>query len=88
MIRLSLSAAHNPNANGKIERGDGPIVKALAKACKGHTKDWLKVLSYALWADRTTTAQCKVNVDKTHTSQKPVMLMEEKILTWTMLPWE
>ena len=68
MIRLSLSAAHNPNANGKIEREHGPIVKALEKACKGQTKDWPKVLSYAPWADKTTTAQCKVHVDRAHTS--------------------
>ena len=47
MIRLSLSAAHNPNADSKIERGDGPIVKLFVKACKGHTRDRLKVLSYA-----------------------------------------
>ena len=81
MIRLSLSAAHNPNADSKIERGDGPIVKVLVKACKGHTRDRLQVLSYALWADRITTAQCKVHVDKAHTSQKPIMSIEEKILT-------
>ena len=31
--------AYNPEANGKIERGHGPIVKALAKACKGRVSD-------------------------------------------------
>ena len=40
-------------ANGKIERGHEPIIKALAKACKGRASDWPKVLPYALWADKT-----------------------------------
>ena len=53
-IRLSLTAAYNPEANGKIERGHGPIVKALTKACKGRVSDWPKNLPYALCADRTT----------------------------------
>ena len=53
-IQLSLTMTYNPEANGKIERGHGPIVKALAKACKGRISDWPKNLPYALWADRTT----------------------------------
>ena len=28
-VKLSLTNAYNPEANGKIERGHGPIVKAL-----------------------------------------------------------
>ena len=32
-FRLTLTTAYNPEANGKIERGHSPIVKALAKAC-------------------------------------------------------
>ena len=34
-VRLTLTTAYNPEANGKIERGHSPIVKALVKACDG-----------------------------------------------------
>ena len=34
-VKLSLTTAYNPEANGKIERGHGPIVKALVRACEG-----------------------------------------------------
>ena len=32
-VWLTLTTTYNPEANGKIERGHSPIVKALAKAC-------------------------------------------------------
>jgi hypothetical protein len=32
-IKLSLTIAYNLEANGKVERGHSPIVKALVKAC-------------------------------------------------------
>ena len=50
----TLTIAYNPEANGKIERGHSPIVKALAKACDGRVKNWPQMLPYALWVDRTT----------------------------------
>ena len=53
-VRLTLTTAYNPEANGKIERGHSPIVKALVKACDGRVKDCPQMLPYALWADRTT----------------------------------
>ena len=34
-IRLSLTPAYNPKANGKVEHGHGPIVKSLMKGCDG-----------------------------------------------------
>ena len=34
-VKLSLTTAYNPEANGKVERGHGPIVKALVQACGG-----------------------------------------------------
>ena len=30
-VKLSLTTAYNPEANGKVERGHGPIVKALVR---------------------------------------------------------
>ena len=53
-VRLTLTTTYNPEANGKIERGHSPIIKALAKACDGRVKDWPQMLPYALWADWTT----------------------------------
>ena len=88
-IRLSLTTAYNPEANGKIERGHGPIVKALAKACKGRVSDWPKNLPYALWADRTTHSTVTGYMPaELITGQKPIMPIEEKITTWAVLPWE
>jgi hypothetical protein len=34
-VKLSLITAYNPEANGKVERGHRPIVKALVQACGG-----------------------------------------------------
>ena len=53
-VKLSLTIAYNPEANGKIERGHGPIVKAIVRACNGRVDNWPRLLPYALWADRTT----------------------------------
>ena len=39
-VRLTLTTTYNPEANGKIERGHSPIIKALAKACNRRVKDW------------------------------------------------
>jgi hypothetical protein len=36
-VKLSLTTAYNPEANGKVERGHGPIVKALVKPCQKRT---------------------------------------------------
>ena len=34
-VKLSLTTSYNPEENGKIEQGHGPIVKALVRACNG-----------------------------------------------------
>ena len=52
-VSLSLTAAYNPEANGKVECGHGSIVKALVRACGGQVGNWPRLLPYALWADRT-----------------------------------
>jgi hypothetical protein len=36
-IKLNLTTAYNPEANGKSEQGHPPIVNALVKSCKGKT---------------------------------------------------
>lgn len=88
-IKLSLTTAYNPEANGKSERGHSPIVKALVKACKGKVFDWPKLLPFALWADRTThsTVTGYMPAELMY-GQKPVMPIEEVVPTWSVLPWE
>ena len=67
-VKLALTTAYNPEGNGKSERGHSPIVKALAKACRGNVKEWPRFLPYALWADRMThnvtkyMPACRANV--------------------------
>jgi transposase InsO family protein len=34
-VKLSLTTAYNSEANGKVERRHGPIVKALVRVCEG-----------------------------------------------------
>ena len=34
-VKLSLTTAYNPEANGKVERRHKPIIKALVRACGG-----------------------------------------------------
>ena len=50
---MTLPTSYNSEANGKIEQGHSPIVKAIAKACHGKVKNWSQMLPYAIWADRT-----------------------------------
>ena len=47
-VKLSLTTTYNPEANGKVERGHGPIVKALVRACGGQVGNWPRLLPYAL----------------------------------------
>ena len=82
-VKLSLTTAYNPEANGKIERGHGPIVKALVRACEGRIGDWPRLLPYALWADRTTHSSVTgyMPVELMY-GQKPIMPIERTIASW------
>ena len=53
-VKLSLTTAYNPEADGKVECGHGPIVKVLVRAWGSQVRIWPRLLPYALWADRTT----------------------------------
>ena len=78
-VKLSLTIAYNPEANGKVERGHGPIVKALVRACGDQVGNWLRLLPYALWADRTTHSSVTgYMLAKLMFGQKPIMPMEER----------
>ena len=88
-IRLSLTTAYNPEANGKIERGHSPIIRALIKACDGKVREWPTLLPYALWADRTTHSSVTGFMPaELMLGQKPIMPTEEDLITWATLPWE
>lgn len=88
-VKLALTTAYNPEANGKSERGHSPIVKALVKACDGRMFEWPRLLPYALWADRTTHSTVTGYMPaELMFGQKPVMPIEEVVPTWNVLPWE
>ena len=88
-VKLSLTTAYNPEANGKIERGHGPIVKAIVRACDGRVVNWPRLLPYTLWADRTThSSVIGFMPAELMYGQKPVMPIEETITSWVAMPWE
>ena len=76
-VKLSLTTAYNPEANGKIERGHGPIVKSIVRACEGRVGNWPRLLPYALWADRTTHSSVIGYIPaELMFGQKPIMPVE------------
>ena len=88
-VRLTLTIAYNPEANGKIEWGHSPIVKELVKCCNANTKNWPLLLTYALWADRTTHSSVTGFMPaELMTGQTPVMPTEAAIAAWGTLPWK
>ena len=82
-VKLSLTTAYNPESNGKVERGHGPIVKALVQACGGQVGNWPRLLPYVLWADRTThNSVTGFMLTEIMYWQKPIMPMERAISSW------
>ena len=64
-------------------------MKALAKSCDKKVKLWPHMLTYALWADRTTHSFVTGYMPAEFmTGQAPVMPTEIAIATWTMLLWK
>ena len=50
---------------------------------------WPQILSYALWADRTTQSSMTGYMPaKLMIGEPLVMPTETTIVTWTMLPWK
>jgi hypothetical protein len=82
-VKLSLTMAYNPEANGKVERGHGPIVKALVQACGDQVGSWPRLLPYALWADRTMHSSVTGFMPvKLMYGQKSIMPTEQTISSW------
>jgi hypothetical protein len=87
-VKLSLTTAYNPEANWKVERGHGPIVKALVRACDGQVGNWPRLLPYALWVDRTTHSSVTGFMPtELMYGQKPIMPTEDTIASWAALEW-
>ena len=88
-VRLKLTTAYNPEANGKSEQGHPPIINALVKACKGKPKQWPRLLPFALWADRTTHSTITGYMPiELMLGQKPIMPAEDLVPTWVFLDWK
>ena len=80
-VKLALTTAYNPEANGKSERGHSPIVHTLVKTCNGKVFDWPKLWPCALWANRTTHNMVMgYQPAELMYVKKPVMPIEEMIL--------
>jgi hypothetical protein len=88
-VRLRLTTAYNPEANGKSEKGHPPIINALVKACKGKPKQWPRLLPFVLWADRTTHSMVTGYMPiELLLDQKPIMPAEDLVPTWVFLEWK
>jgi hypothetical protein len=88
-IKLSLTTTYNPEANKKVERGHGLIMKALVKACQGKVSEWPCLLPFALWADRMTHSLVIGYMSAELTfGQKLIMPIEHSIMSWLALPWQ
>jgi hypothetical protein len=88
-IRLKLTTAYNPEANGKSERGHPPIVNALVKACQGNPFRWPDLLPLALMSDRMTCSSVTgfppVELASGHL---PLMPIEEDVCSWRTIEWK
>ena len=88
-VKLSLTTTYNPEENGKVERGHGPIVKALVRACGGQVGNRPQLLPYALWADQTTHSSVTgFMAAKLMFGQKPIMPTERTISSWATVDWK
>ena len=87
-VVASLTTTKNPEANEKVGRGHGPIVKAIVRACNGRVGIWPRILPYALWADRTTHSSVIGYMPaKLIFKQEAIMLVERTIASWMAADW-
>lgn len=85
-VKLKLTTAYNLEANGKSERGHSFIINALVKARKWKTKRCPRVLSFALWADKTTYITVTGYMPtELILGQKSIMSAEHSMTTWVFL---
>ena len=53
-VKLSLITTYNTEVNRMVDWGHRTIVKAIVRVCDGRVGNWLRLLPYVLWVDRTT----------------------------------
>lgn len=88
-IRLKLTTAYNPEANGKSERGHPPIVNALVKACHGKPSLWPDLLPLALMANRITCSSITGFPPADLVSgHLPLMPIEKDVYSWRTIGWK
>ena len=88
-IKLKLTAAYNPEGNGKSERGHQSIVSALVKACKGRISLWPNYLPLALMASRLTCSSVTGYAPaELVNGQLPLMPVEEDLSSWRTIEWK
>jgi hypothetical protein len=81
-IKLSLTTMYNPEANGKVQHGYGPSVKALVKPYQGKVGEWPHLLPFALWTNRTThSSVTRYMPAELIFGQKPIMPIEQNIVS-------
>jgi hypothetical protein len=79
-VELSLTTTYNPEANGKVQCGHGPIIKALVRPCEDQVGSWPRLLPYPLWVDRTTHSSVTGFMPaELMYGQKPIMPTEQTI---------
>jgi hypothetical protein len=87
-IKLNLTTAYNPKANGKSESGHPSIVNALVKACNGKTHWWPDLLLLALMADRLTCSSVTgLPPAKLVSGHLSIMPVEEDVTSWRTINW-
>ncbi len=87
-IKLNLTTAYNPEANGKIERGHPTFMGALVKASEFTATSWVDLMPLALWADRTTAHRTTGRVPYELIFGERVSLpVEQDVASWSVMPW-
>jgi transposase InsO family protein len=54
-VKHFTSSAYYPQGNGQAESTNKNLVKILKRIIEDKPRQWHTLLTYALWADRTTT---------------------------------
>ena len=84
-VKISLMKAYNREANGKVERGHGPIVKAIVRTYDGRVGNFPRLLQYLLWTDHSLVT--RYMAPELTFRQKPIMPVEGTITSWMTVNW-
>lgn len=53
-IKHVITSGYHPQANGVVERGNGPFKEALYRLAHDYGDKWPDIVNFASWAERTT----------------------------------